>query len=118
MKNATFPVRLGFAISGIRAIWSREKSFRTQVYFAGAAVLVTAILQPGLIWGAAIALSIALVLALELINSALESMIDLLHPGTHPAIRIAKDAAAGAVLLASAGAACAGALMVLSVVWR
>ena len=118
MKNAALTVRLGFAWSGIRAVWRRERSFRTQVIIATIAVLATAILRPGLIWCAAIALSIALVLALELLNSALEAMIDHLHPGVDPAIKIAKDAAAGAVLIASIAAVCVGVCMVLSVVWR
>jgi undecaprenol kinase len=118
MKNAKFLTRIGFALSGLIAVWAREKSFRTQVYAAVAAVVVTAILQPGLLWCAAVALSIALVLALELLNSALEYLIDHLHPDIHPAIKITKDAAAGAVLMASIGAACVGACMVLSVMWR
>jgi undecaprenol kinase len=62
-------------------------------------------------------LSISLVLALELINSALEALIDHLHPDVAPAIKIAKDAAAGAVLLASIAAALVGVLMLVSVVW-
>jgi len=40
-------------------------------------------------------------------------LIDRLHPEIHEEIRCAKDAAAGAVLLASLGAALVGALMVL-----
>ena len=118
MKNAAFPVRLGFAWSGIRAVWRRERSFRTQAIIAAIAALATAFLRPGLIWCAAVALSIALVLALELLNSALEAVIDHLHPGVDPAIKTAKDAAAGAVLIASIAAVCVGACMVLSVVWR
>ena len=118
MKNAAFFVRLGFAWSGIRTVWRRERSFRTQVSLAALAVLATAILRPGLIWCAAVALSIALVLALEVLNSALEAMIDHLHPDIAPAIKIAKDAAAGAVLIASVAACCVGVCMVLSVVWR
>jgi undecaprenol kinase len=53
------------------------------------------------------------VLALELVNAALEYVIDRLHPEIHPEIRFAKDAAAGAVLIASMGSALVGELMVL-----
>ena len=42
-----------------------------------------------------------LVLAAELINTALEQIIDLLHPGQHPMMKLAKDCAAGAVLISA-----------------
>ena len=44
----------------------------------------------------------ALVLALELLNSALEAALDLVSPDPHPLAERAKDAGAGAVLVASA----------------
>jgi diacylglycerol kinase (ATP) len=54
-----------------------------------------------------------LVLVAELFNTALESLIDHLHPEIHPAIKIAKDSAAGAVLLLSAGAVIVGIIVVM-----
>ena len=48
-----------------------------------------------------------------LFNTALESLIDHLHPEMHPAIKIAKDCAAGAVLLLSGGAVIVGIIVVL-----
>lgn len=45
-------------------------------------------------------LCFGLVLTLELINTAIEELLDHLHPEKHPAIGKAKDIAAGAVLLA------------------
>jgi diacylglycerol kinase (ATP) len=115
MKNRRFRERLGFALAGIRIVWRREKSFRTQCGLALAAATVTAALQPGWAWAALIALSIGLVLALELVNAAIEYVIDRLHPDRHDEIMFAKDAAAGAVLLASFAALLVGGLMVLSV---
>jgi len=44
------------------------------------------------------------VLALELLNSAVEGVIDLLHPGLHPEIKAIKDMIAGAVLIVSLAA--------------
>jgi undecaprenol kinase len=43
-------------------------------------------------------------LAAELLNTALERVIDHLHPESHPSIKIAKDCAAGAVLVLSLAA--------------
>jgi diacylglycerol kinase (ATP) len=102
-------------MQGITEAWRGEASFRTQVVLGFAAILVTATLRPGLMWAAIVALAIALVLALEMVNAALEAVIDHLHPGPADPIRRAKDMAAGAVLAASAGAAIVGVLMVASV---
>jgi diacylglycerol kinase (ATP) len=115
MKNRPFRQRLGFAIAGIRIVWARERSFRTQCGLALLAAAVTAALRPGWVWAAIVALAIALVLLLEMVNAALEYVIDRLHPDIHDEIMFAKDAAAGAVLLASIGSLVVGALMVLSV---
>ena len=118
MKNKQFYHRLWFAASGVSEAWRRERSFRTQVLLALAAIVFMVVFAPGLIWAAAVALSIALVLTLELLNTAMECLIDHLHPETAPEIKLAKDIAAGAVLMASIGAATVGLLMVVSVFWR
>ena len=99
MKNRPFHVRLGFAITGIREGWRLERSFRTHVLLGLVTFGAMCVLQPGPIWWAVVALSIGLVLALELVNGALEALIDHLHPEIHPQIRIVKDMAAGAVLI-------------------
>ncbi len=48
-----------------------------------------------------ILLCFALVLAAEMINSAIENVVDLISPELHPLAGKAKDLAAGAVLTAS-----------------
>lgn len=113
-KNAPFHRRLGFALSGIRRAASRERSFQTQLVLGLFGAAVTAWLRPGLVWAALFLWSAGTVLALELVNSALEEALDRLHPERHPAIGAAKDAAAGAVLVASLAAAGVGALMVFA----
>ena len=117
MKNDSFPRRLGHAVAGIRLVWRREKTFRTHLRFALAALALATAPRVGPIWWALIILCIAIIFALEALNSALEYLIDRLHPEIHEEIRCAKDAAAGAVLLASIGAAIVGALMLLDW-WR
>ena len=44
-------------------------------------------------------------------NTAVEAIVDLVSPGYHPLARIAKDTAAGAVLITSCGAAIMGYLI-------
>lgn len=118
IKNRRFAERLGFAVAGIRLVFAREKSFRSQCALALAAAIATIALRPGPLWSALVALSIALVLALELANSALEYLLDHLHPDRAREIGAAKDAAAAAVLLASLAAVSVGALMLLATLGR
>ena len=112
MKNARFLTRLGYALAGIATVWRRERSFRTQLWLGAGALVVVIALSPPPIWIAALAIAAALVLALEMVNAALEYLMDHLHPDHHAAIGAAKDAAAGAVLIASIAALAVGGLMV------
>jgi undecaprenol kinase len=104
MKNRPLRDRLSFAVAGWQAAWRRERSFRTQVCCPVLAIVALLILRPSPIWWALIVVTSALVLALELINSALEAVIDRLHPEIHPEIKAAKDMLAGAVLAISVAA--------------
>jgi diacylglycerol kinase (ATP) len=108
VKNRPFRERLGFALAGWRTGWRREASFRTQTVIAGVALIALLVLRPAPIWWALIAILVALILALELLNSAIEAVIDLLHPGLHDEIKAAKDMVAGAVLAISAAALVVG----------
>ena len=60
---------------------------------------------------ALVALAVAGVWTAELMNTAIEALTDLASPDFHPLAGKAKDVAAGAVLLAAAGAAVVGALV-------
>jgi len=114
MKNATFRHRLGFATQGLFEGWQREQSFRTQVLIGVVTVFVTLLLGASGIWLAVVGLAIALALAAELFNSALEALVDHLHPEIHSEIRVVKDMAAAGVLLICLGALVVGLLFILS----
>ncbi|HEX9171826.1 MAG TPA: diacylglycerol kinase [Telluria sp.] len=106
MKNQSFRKRLGFALQGIAEAWRAETSFRTQCIAALCVLAVLIWRQPPMMWWAFLLINCGLVLSAELFNSALESALDHLHPERHPAIRIAKDCAAGAVLMLSLTGVC------------
>lgn len=112
MKNQAFRHRLNYALAGIRYAAGAEASFRTQLILGFCAALLLAVVRPPLVWVALCLVSAAGVLALELVNTALEHLADRLHPERHEAIQLAKDCAAGAVLLASIAALIIGVLAV------
>ncbi len=101
----------GFAIAGIiyalktgHAIWLQSVA-AGMVVLAGLYFHITA---NDWRW---IVLGITLVWTTEIMNTAVETVCDALHPDHHPVIGHAKDAAAGAVLMAAIGAATIGALV-------
>ena len=82
MKNRPLHERFGFALDGLRVVWRSERSFRTECGFAVAALIALLILRPGWQWAAMIAICTMVVMALELLNSALEYLIEIRNAGT------------------------------------
>ncbi|MBV2134165.1 diacylglycerol kinase [Pseudomonas sp. MAP12] len=113
MKGQPFIKRVGFALHGLRLAVQREGSLRTHLLAAAAVLAVLLATRPAALWWALLALAVGLVLVAELVNSALETLIDHLHPERHPEIGAAKDIAAGAALVASAVALLVGVAFVL-----
>lgn len=95
----------GFAWAGIAHSYRTQPNFRIETWAAVLALALAVWLRAPL---APIALACALVLALELVNTAVEAVVDLVSPKPHPLAGVAKDAAAAAVLLASLGAVVVG----------
>lgn len=101
MKNLPFGKRLGFALRGIREAWRNEASFRFQASVAPLVFVALGVARASAEWWAILGLAVGSVLAAELLNTALERVVDRLHPERHPEIEAAKDCAAGAVLVLS-----------------
>lgn len=118
MKNRSFPKRIRCALAGLGDGWRRERSFRAHSVCAVLALVALLILQPPPIWWAVVAVISAAVMAMELFNSALEALIDHLHPDLHPEIRRVKDMAAGGVLLLSIAALLVGVALLLGTIFK
>lgn len=101
MKGLPFHKRCTYACQGILNAFRNEASFRVELLLGAMALLFTAWLSPPPLWVALVVTMIALVLGAELLNTALERMLDGLHPTQAEFVRIAKDCAAAAVLVFS-----------------
>jgi diacylglycerol kinase len=66
------------------------------------------VLRFSLVSWALVALAIGLVVAAELLNTAVEAVVDLVSPQDHPLAKRAKDVAAAGVLVASLAALATG----------
>ncbi|MCC7198334.1 MAG: diacylglycerol kinase [Gammaproteobacteria bacterium] len=108
MKAQPFNRRLRFALRGLKLTAMREKNFRAHLFVAAAMLMVMIMIRPAAVWWAIVILAIGMVLVTELVNTALETLADRVHPEQHPEIGAAKDIAAGAVLVAGATAAAVG----------
>ena len=103
-KNQSFMRRLGFALAGVTHAVRTERSLQIQSVVLLCVLSMLVYLQPAPLWWALVILAASAVLAAELFNTAVERLADHLHPELHPEIRLVKDCAAGAVLIASVGA--------------
>jgi undecaprenol kinase len=95
----------------LAAAWRTQRNLRIHAALAALVVAAGALLRlPAASW-ALLALAIALVVAAELLNTAVEAVVDLVSPDDHPLAERAKDLAAAGVLVAALGAAAAGAFV-------
>ncbi|RPI46046.1 MAG: phosphatase PAP2 family protein, partial [Betaproteobacteria bacterium] len=101
------------SLKGLRAVWCREAAFRQEVVASALLTPVALLAHVTPYERCALFLSLAFVLVVELLNSAIEAVVDLASPGRHRLAGIAKDAGSAAVLL-SIGMAAAVWLTILS----
>ena len=104
---------LQYALTGITAFFRSETNGQIQLGGAIIAVILGWAFQIDATEWLVVVLCITVVLTLEMINTAIEKLCDVVHPGYHPQIKIIKDIAAGAVLFAAIGIVMAGAIIFL-----
>lgn len=103
----------GYAFEGIFTCIRQERNMK--IHCCAAVVVVVLGLLLGLSateWCICLVL-FGLVMALELVNTAVEAVVDLVTKERKPLAKVAKDTAAGAVLIAAIMAAIAGCIIFL-----
>src|SRR5207237_5279850 len=100
-----------FAFEGIIHVLRTQRNMR--VHFAVAIVVLVAAVWVGVakLELIALLLAIAFVFITEMVNSALEQAIDVATTSFDPLAKLAKDVAAGAVLIATVNAVAIGYLV-------
>jgi undecaprenol kinase len=96
----------GFSFAG-QGVWHAvrtQRNMRVHLTAAAAAIITGIVLRISATDWACIALAIGIVIAAEIFNTAIEALADLQAQNFHPLAKTAKDAAAGAVLVASIAA--------------
>src|SRR5580765_6900822 len=100
-----------FAVEGIIHVLRTHRNMRIHLAAATAVVIVALWIGVDRIELVALLLAIAFVLIAEMVNSAIEAAIDLATSSFDPLAKLAKDIAAGAVLIASINAIAVGYLV-------
>jgi diacylglycerol kinase len=112
-----FLSRLNFAFQGWLHFFRTEANGRIQAVIAVLVVVAGFLFKVSpqeWLW---ILLCIGLVTGLEMVNTAIETLANRLHPERHPDIKIVKDVAAGAVLWAAVVSVIIGFVIFLPKFW-
>ena len=103
-----------YAWAGVRYAFVTQRNFRIHTFIGIVAVSLGLLLEIKAIELAVIVMTCAIVMVLELINTAIESVVDLTVKQTyHELAKIAKDCAAGAVLISAIAAVVVAACILL-----
>ncbi|MUL35914.1 diacylglycerol kinase family protein [Gloeocapsopsis dulcis] len=103
-----------YAWSGISYTFTTQRNFRIHLLIGALAISLGVSLHLQAIELAVIGITSGLVLALEVMNTAIESVVDLtVKQNYHELAKIAKDCAAGAVLVAALAAVLVAGILLL-----
>lgn len=103
-RKRTFLHSLNKAVEGFIHVVSHERNMRIHFFIAFGILLAAVFLGvPRTDW-LILCFATCLVLMAEMINTAIEEMLNLLHPKYHATVGLVKDISAGMVLVAAANA--------------
>lgn len=100
-----------YAFAGLGHGLRTQRNLRIHVLVTIAVIAAGLLLQLSTSEWAILVVTIMIVMAAELFNTALEALIDRVGPEYHPLSKVAKDTAAGAVLIGAIGAVIVGLLI-------
>lgn len=105
-----------FAIQGFRTAVATERNIKVMLAAGACAIVAGLALQLDLISWAIILLCCGAVITAELLNTAVETVVDLVSPEFHPLAGRAKDIAAAAVWVLSLLVGIVGILVFLNAI--
>ena len=100
-----------FALQGFRTALATERSIRLMLVGGALAILAGIVLRIDALSWACVLICCGSVIVTELINTAIETVVDLVSPEFHPLAGRAKDVAAAASWVISITAAMVGAIV-------
>ncbi|MDO6618158.1 MULTISPECIES: diacylglycerol kinase [unclassified Shewanella] len=92
----------GFSFKGLKSAWVNEAAFRQELILAGILLPVAIMVDVSLIEKLLLIMTLFIVLITELVNSAIEAVVDRISDEIHPLSGQAKDTASAAVFMSLA----------------
>ncbi len=117
MKPTRFIDSVSCAIEGIIYAARTQKHMRRHFISALVVLLAVLLLRVTPLEFTLLVISVSFVLCAELLNTAIEVIVDMVSPEYHPLAGIAKDVAAGGVLIAAIGAVVMGYLILFKYIF-
>jgi diacylglycerol kinase (ATP) len=111
MKPKNWVQRVNLAIEGVIYAVKSQRHMRYHLFAALAALILSLLLNISRNEFILLCMAIVLVLVTEMLNTAIETTVDMISEEFHPLAKKAKDVAAGVVLIASIGALMLGYLI-------
>ena len=90
----------GYSIEGFKSAWASEHAFRQELFMVVIGAIIALILPISSFQKLFLIAVLVLVLIVELINSAIEAVVDRISLDRHPLSKNAKDFGSAAVMLA------------------
>ncbi len=103
----------GHAFEGLEHAYKYDQNLRIHFFVGAVVVIVSILLKVNAFEMGILGVMILLVMVTEMINSAIERMVDLITKEHREDAKIAKDVAAGMVFLTAAGSVIVGILIFL-----
>jgi len=103
-----------YSIDGFRAAWKHEHAFRQELALLVVGAIVALVMRVSAFEKLVLIGVLVLVLIVELINSAIEAVVDRISLERHPLSKNAKDFGSAAVLLACLLAAASWAVVLFN----
>ncbi len=100
-----------YAVEGIVHVFRTQKHMRFHFFTTVLVLSIGLLLRLSRVEMAILFIAISGVLVAEMMNTAVESVVDMITQAYHPLAKLAKDIAAGAVLIASITAAIVGGIL-------
>lgn len=114
----TLFISFKYAWAGVSYAFQTQRNFRIHIILGTLALCLGVFLQLSAVEMAVIGLTVGAVLTMELLNTAIESVVDLTVKQTyHELAKIAKDCAAAAVLISAIASVGVAGSLILPKLW-
>ncbi len=111
IKLSSLKKSFGFALEGIRFAWKKDQNLRVHAVVALIVIVVSIVLKVSAFEKSILGVMILLVIIAEMVNSAIEQMVDLITKEHRMEAKLAKDVASGMVLITVFGSVIVGILI-------